>query len=275
MSNEARTKAANLARDIWRGIWPHIEMNDIPQRRHRDNQRPDPSFRLAPLTSGNDVKPGDLVLSLRVDRNYHYTAESLLTHTAREAVGHFQADVVRVESAADKTLRVRNMVNYPQGGIAGADLRMLGADRDHSETVSYRLPSAKRLLARLGTVEDIRAKLAAHPLYTEWEAAYAAALIEEKAEAADTAKWVAEQEKRLAPLRTAVADFNRIAGEKLLRLSVWDESPDIQEEWLRKGNRMRIYLAGLNAVGRLDDTQHAAALEHLRTLGLNTAVKES
>ncbi|MGW9069246.1 hypothetical protein ACWGQT_07350 [Streptomyces yangpuensis] len=274
MSDDARHKAATLAKDIWRGIWPHIEMEKRPDSRSMDRDRPDPSMRLAPLTSGDDVQPDDLLISIPVDRNYHYTAETLDTHTARESVGYFNARVVRVHKATGKTLSVYDTVSFPLGGFAGANLEALGNVHEGEEPVTYRLGSAKRLIARLGPVEEIRQRLREHPLYADWTAAYAAAVVEEQEAEAATAKWAAEQERRLAPLRTAIADFNRITGEELVKLSAWDDKPEIREPWLREDDRMRIYLAGLNAVGRLDDDQHAAALNHLRTLGLNTAAKE-
>ncbi|MFD7835668.1 hypothetical protein [Streptomyces sp. NPDC059761] len=275
MSNDARAKAANLARDIWLGIWPHIEMSADPHRRWREDQHPDPSFCLTAFTPGDDAKPGDVFLVLTVDQDDLRYSGILRTHTAREAVRSNDGHLFLVEHVTSKTIRGYEMMP-PRGGYGGSDLDAFGNVRKGADSTSYKLGASSRLLARLGTLDEIRGKLTGHPFYADWQAAHDKALAEHEEATALREAQEAEHEKEWAPRRAAVAALKELTGEPLVRIGGWrDERVEHESGWLAEGDRLMIYLAGLNAVGRLDDDQHSAALGHLRTLGLNTTVKES
>ncbi|MDQ1041510.1 hypothetical protein QFZ75_008012 [Streptomyces sp. V3I8] len=272
---DARDRAGQLAQEIWLGIWPHTDTPKRPHVGHLDSDMPAPEYRLTPLQHIEEAKPGDLLWVMDLDGRDVRRERTLSTHTAREAVQ--LGTLARVESTTAKMIKVHDILVRPQGGYGGANLDALGDPAPGAYVVSMRFDTAGRLYARLGTVEEIRERLAAHPRYAEWQEAYAAAVVEhEAAEARGKAERDRRQARR-AVLTAAIETVNSIAGEELVKLdSPWGEQDTARpaNEWLAEGNHLNTYLAGLGASGKFDTRGRLEIGKALETLDLTPAGRE-
>ncbi|THA72503.1 hypothetical protein E6R60_26600 [Streptomyces sp. A0642] len=253
----ARDRAAELARRIWEEIWPHDEnLPAHPRPRARvGKQRPADAYRLSPIDSTADVKPGDLLWVIDFNGNDFRDAHKLEALTAREVV-RSAGYLARVLSTTAKFLKVHDALQRPQGGFGGTNLDALGEPAVRNpETTNLRMGVSTRLYARLGTVEEIRGRLAAHPAYGEWREAYADAVRErDEADAAHRAA-EAEAEAVRAQLQAPIDTVNSIAGETLLKRTrglYFDSVGEVKivNEWLAEGDRLHVYLSGLAHSGR-------------------------
>ncbi|MFE3631544.1 hypothetical protein [Streptomyces goshikiensis] len=257
-------KASELGRAIWKDLWPHQELaQEYPTLRHEPEARPSDDVRLALVTRGGDVAPGDLILvaTPRSPVQWRFTS----THTVREAMEEQWTYVALVEASTAKTLTIRPLEQTPRNGWA-CDLERFGDVPEGSPSMRIRVDAPSRTIGRLGSVAEIRGRIAAHLQFGEWRAAFSQA-VDAHAEYAARAQASHEREKaQWQPVEEAVQKLNAMACEDLL--SFLHGEVRFTAPWLAEKDRLGIYLAGLNAVGQLTDGQLTQALELLTTIGL-------
>jgi hypothetical protein len=250
--------AEHLSRTIFSSLFPHDPENN--EKRHgarRGNLAAE--LLIPPVEAAADVEVDDILVVVEDDAY----GNALRTHTARDILmRHPRTHLVRVLSKSARSIVVK-WVDLPRGNWH-ANLAEFGTPYQLHEPQRLMLNSASREVGRLGTVEELRQKLAAHPQFGEWQAAYTAAVAEQEArDAASKAEREAEA-ARVAPLKAAVDGLNKIAGEPLVELTYSNSVVGVTR-WLHANSflRTRVYLSGLNAVGNLTDDQHREALAHL------------
>jgi hypothetical protein len=246
--SDASVTAAALTHEIWLDLWP---TSPVPG--------------LSRVTAAEQLQVDDLILTLGSEQD----AALLANLSARDAVRGAGAGVWRVVSTGGKTVRVRP-VAVPNGTWDGTpNLSRLGEPwwKDAPARQFY-VAAAKRQIGRLGTVDELRKQVAVHSSFGDWERAYAAAEAEEKEErAAAQAIWdgiVARRESR----REVVKRLNEIAGDELVHWADFggtDGSGSLSG-WLASKGRLRMYLFGLQAAGRITNDQYEEAERCLTAL---------
>lgn len=260
---EKHVLAEQLSRLIFRSLFAHDEENDNKRSHHQrrgDLMQTMPDKLIPEVTAPEQVEIDDVLVVVEDDEY----GNQLRTFTARDVIGYAQrARLVRVLSKSAKSLVVK-WVDFPGRGNWTIDLADFGTPRMSHEPERLMLSSARREIGRLGTVEELRQKIANHPRFAEWQAAYAAACAEDEARRAAARAERETKEKRLAPIREAVAALNKIAGEPLVQLTYSNAVVGVTR-WLHENGfqRLRIYLFGLHAVGKLTDEQQTEAFRHL------------
>jgi hypothetical protein len=260
--------AEHLSRAIFASLFPHDPENN--EKRH-GARRSDLAAELLvpPVEAAADVEVDDILVVVEDDA----FGNALRTHTARDILMRTpRTHLVRVLAKSAKSLVVK-WVDLPRGAWH-VNLAEFGTPYQLHEPQRLMLSSASREVGRLGPVEELRQKLAAHPQFGEWQAAYTAAVAEQ--EARDAASKAERESKaaRLVPVKEAVAGLNKIAGEPLVELT-YSNSVIGVTRWLHANGflRTQVYICGLNAVGRITDEQQVEALQHLDVI--IAAAKES
>lgn len=249
--------ADQLGREIFESLFPH---GGPELGAHRaDRQVPD-ELKLAKVERQGDIAVDDIVLVVDKD-SWRSTLDRF---TAREALKSPGTWVARVRKVSPRSIVVDHIRNPRQHSFS-ADLDDFGAlsyTKDGGERLMF--SHATREIGRVGTMAELREKIAAHPKLEEWRAARAAALAvvadqDAKAQAAREARTA-----RLKPVKAAIEGLNEIAREKLVELSFGDDVK-AAAEWLAEKDfvRTQVYLTGLNALGTITDEQHVEALRHL------------
>jgi hypothetical protein len=250
------TLANQFSRLIFSSIFPHDPENDgkYSGRRHDI-----PAELLIPtVKTSADVEIDDILVIIE-DAAY----AELSLRTARDVImNQPRTRLVRVVSKGAKSLKVKD-VDLIRGNWR-IDLAEFGKVYDYTET-RLMLSSTVREIGRLGTADELRQKLLDHPRFAEWQAAYNAAHEMHEADEAESRAAREASEQRLAPLKAAVQGLVDITGERLVTLGFSNDTPRGENPWLEANDfmRVRVYLAGLNAVGQLTGAQHQQALAHL------------
>jgi hypothetical protein len=255
---DPRITAELLGREIFQSLFPHdAEMGDY----HYDREVPKEAL-LKPVEGPEDVTVDSIVLV--IDNESWRT--TLRNYSGLEALGKRGAYVARVVKVSPKSIVVET-VREPRSHGYTADLDAFGESlfKDNSERLMFQ--HATREIGLVGTLDDLREKIAAHPRMEEWRTVRAAAVATREAELAARKAEREAEETRLAPLKAAVQALVDITGERLVNLS-YSDVPRGENDWLEAGEfrRVRVYLAGLNALGDLSDDEHAQALAHLDTI---------
>lgn len=257
-ANDPRVTADRLGREIFESLFPHggPEMG----AHHADRKVPK-EFRLPKVKGPQDVKPGDIVLVVDDKAAWRGT---LHRFSAREALKGPSVWVARVHKVSHRSVVVDHIRNPRRHGFS-ADLDDFGATaNDGGERLMFN--HATREIGRVGTLTELREKIAAHPLLAEWRAARAAALDIVAAEDAQAKANREAKEARLASVKAAVEGFNAALRlrKPLVELSSRDDIK-ATSEWLAENDflNLKVYVCGLNALGTITDERQVEALHHL------------
>jgi hypothetical protein len=255
--------ADRLVRQIFSSIFPHDPENDGKYHGRRNDIPAE--LRIPHVEKADGVEIDDILV---VVEDTAYAVQSL--YTARDIImSQPRTRLVRVVSKSAKSLKVKD-IDLPRGNWR-IDLSEFGKVYDYTET-RLMLTSASREIGRLGPVTELRQKLLDHPQFAEWQAAHAAAHELHKADEAEARAAREAKEQRMAPIKAAVQGLADVTGEQLVNMA-FSDTPRGENPWLEANDfmRVRVYLAGLNAVGNLTDDQHRQALAHLDVI--NAAAK--
>jgi hypothetical protein len=250
--------AEHLSRAIFASLFPHDPENDETRYAARRGDLA-AELLIPPVEAAANVEVDDILVVVENDAY----GNALHTHTARDILMYrASTHLVRVLSKSAKSLVVK-WVDLPRGAWR-INLAEFGTLYSHHEPHRLMLSSTSREVGRLGTVEELRQKLAAHPQFGEWQAAYTAAVAEQEARDAASKAERESEAARLVPVKEAIAGLNKIAGETLVEMSYSDAVIGVTR-WLHEGGflRTQVYICGLNAVGRITDEQQVEALRHL------------
>jgi hypothetical protein len=249
------TLANQLSREVFSSLFP-----DDPDASKRGRRDDIPAELLIPrVEKATDVGVDDILVVIE-----DVTYRELSLRTARDIVMRQpRTRLVRVGSTTAKSIKVKD-VDLCRGDWR-TDLAEFGKVYDYTET-RLMIPTASREVGRLGTVTELRQKLLEHPRFAEWQAARTAAYEQHEADEAELRAQREAREARLAPVKAAVEALNSIAREQLV--TMWVGDVRAVSEWLAENDfaRMQVYIAGLSAIGRITDEQHAEALRHLDTI---------
>jgi hypothetical protein len=251
--------AEQLSRQLFSSIFPHDPESD---RKHSGRRSDIPAELLIPyVEKPDDVEVDDILVVVEGAA----FGNALRTYTARDVIMHQpRTSLVRVISKSAKSIKIK-YIDLPRGNWR-IDLAQFGEVPtwfQHTET-RLMFSSTSREIGRLGTAEELRQKLFDHPQFAEWQAAHTAAHEMHKADLAENKAQREAHEARLAPVKAAVQGLADVTGERLVNMA-FSNTPKGENPWLEADNfkRVRVYLAGLNAVGDLTDEQHTEAIRHL------------
>lgn len=264
--------AAELAKAMFIELFPHDEtLTKPPSQRFSDDVRPKPEDRFKHVESLADVEVGDMLYVIEADSEKRsYNVDPFSNHTAREALSRRAGSYMVVTGKRGKTQIEAELAIAPRGGW-DTDLERLGETLNNSgssEPIRMKVPSA-RSIARLGSAEELRVKIVADERFPQWKAAYEAAKVDTERKAAEKRAQAEVMEARERPLRKAAEAVNAIAGTTIVKDGIGRAyAPEIASKWLAEGKRLRVFVAGLAALGEISDEEHAEVLTHLVTLGL-------
>ncbi|WP_019061378.1 hypothetical protein [Streptomyces prunicolor] len=236
----AQDRAAHLARSIFADLWPPL-----------------PDAHIAEVTEGSQLRRDDLVVI--------YSPHQPLTLERALSWASWR----RVASSSTRTVILRP-VAVPEGTWDKTpDMAVFGEPWHdlHSPARMY-VTTEKRRMARVGALDDIRARITSHPDFGEWQRAYTAAEADERAQREQAQALVDALKEARAPYRRAVHRLHEITGQDLL---IWADFGPLGRSvngWLASDGRLRVYLTGLKGVGVLTEEQYGEALKCADTLGL-------
>jgi len=257
---DPRTLTDRLGREIFESLFPH---GGPEMGAHRADRQVPEEVRLPKVEGPQGVKVDDIVL---VVDNESWTS-TLDRFSAREALKHHGTWIGRVRKVSPKSIVVDH-VREPRRHSFSADLDDFGspAHKDNGERLMF--SHATREIGRIGTLAELREKIAAHPKLDEWRTARAAAIDVAQAENAKAKANREAKEARLTTVKAAIAGLNEIAGEPLVEPLTFSDTVVGVTRWLHEGDfrRLRVYLTGLHALGQLTGAQHEQALKHLDTI---------
>ncbi|MFF1714345.1 hypothetical protein [Streptomyces sp. NPDC058268] len=222
---------------------------------------PPAEVRIPAVTTTDAVAVGDLVVVVDLGGSSGPAYDALGVLTAKEVMTG-SANVAKVVSTAAKSLTLV-MIPTPKDGWE-CDLEGF-AERSFDPTeIRLTLNAKSRQIGRLGTASEVRAKIADHPEFSAWAQAYqeAKAIDREAQEAAD---YRAELAKRRQQTLCSLADLLTDAvGGRVFVEDDWGRISTAQRFYFfHQEDTLRIYLAGLHAVGRLDDELYAKVQDGL------------
>ncbi|QDN54070.1 hypothetical protein [Streptomyces sp. S1D4-20] len=274
---DAHRVTADLALALFRELFPHDEtLSRPPSQRFSSDRQPKREHRFAHVESPAGVEVGDLLFVIEPDSEKRVYGWDVFSNcTAREALRQRGGSFVVVTAKRGTTMIEAVPAIAPHGGI-DTDLTRLGEPwMGNSEPTRMKVPSA-RSIANLGKPEELRARIMADARFPQWQAAYAAAKEQEQRKAAEARVEQEARKTREKPLKDAAAHVNALVGSEIIT-GGWvskEYAPRIASKWLAEGDRLRVHLAGLAALGRLTAEEHREALGHLDTLGLATDTTE-
>lgn len=273
--NEYQTASA-LARHIWSQTFPHmegLEVEPVWKAFHSGivlrKELPD-DVKGQPVggRDGVPVAVGDVLIMFdrtgRNKGNKHYI-NTRVTQQEIMRYGGGLRKVVKVSTSGKSIDVVR--LSMPSG-YWSTNLATLTDGHWNSQTPErYVLDSDSRELGRLGTYDEIVARVHAHPSYSAWEAAYAAAgAVFEADEAKSRVARDAETRKREA-VTVQVKIVNHHTGTTLLEVN-YAGSAQAADGFLRKEGNLRIFIAGLVATGRMTTEDSLKVADALKVLKL-------
>jgi hypothetical protein len=270
--------AERLNRLVWSESWPHG--NYGPEHTFKRGDSIPDILKIKDVARPEiTLAPDDLLVVIEHRQNPDYGRRMLANCTAREVLTNSHTGFVRVLTVTQSGKSIQAADQYKPFGRWDANLDAFGITNSKPVRMHLATPHTRRF-GYLGKVNDVRARLTSHPLYTDWQNAYAAALAECERERTERDASLAEAEALRAPYRAKIAELNRLAGEDLVELLAWIGSlnPDhaVHEgigvvlptnDWLTR-NRLDVYLSGLHATGCITSDQHDRARQLLRELGL-------
>ncbi|MFB6885833.1 hypothetical protein ACFCY8_33940 [Streptomyces noursei] len=234
----AQDRAAHLARTIFADLWPPL-----------------PDAHIAEVGEGSQLRRDDLVVIY--SPHQPLTLEKALSWASWRRVASTSARTVVLRPVAvpggtwDKT---------PDMTVFGEPWNALWSP------VRMYVTTADRRMARVGALDDIRARITSHPDFGEWQRAYTAAEADEHGQRQQAQALVDALKEARAPRRTAVQRLHEITGQNLLiYFGPLDRSVS---GWLASEGRLRVYLTGLKGVGVLTDEQYREALKCADALAL-------
>lgn len=245
---------------IFHSLFAHDPEGDDRRHSHQRRSNLAPELRIPEVTEADQVEADDILVVIEDDE----FGNRLQTFTAYDVIRYApRTHLVRVVSKTKKSI-VATYVDLPGRGNWRINLAEFGTPNKIHEPQRLMLSSLSRQIGRLGTFEELRQKLADHPQFAEWQAAYTAAEREHDAEQAKARAARDAEQQRLAPIKAAVQGLADVTGERLVTMA-FSDTPRGENPWLEANDfmRVRVYLAGLNAVGNLTDEQHRWALTHL------------
>lgn len=260
-TTDPRAAADQLGRAIFESLFPH---GGPEKGAHEYDRKVPEEARLPLIMKQEDVQVDDIVLVVDGER-WRSTLNRFSGLEALKSPGSWVGRVRKVNAKSIVVDRIRN----PRHHSFSADLDDFGTPAFSAPAFSERLmfKHATREIGRVGTLEELREKIAAHPLLEKWRTARATALAviadqDAKAKAARDAR-----EARLKPVKAAIEGLNEIICEKLVELS-FDDDVRAAAKWLEENDfdRMQVYIAGLHATGRTTEGQYAQAFRHLNTI---------
>lgn len=270
----AQETAGRLGMQIWLSILPHAE-NLKPRSERRAEDVP-AAARLVEVTSTEQLRAGDLILTLDNNERHLDNNRIMAQWTVREAVEARESAVRRVVSVGNTVITIEALIHIPLGGWGSCDPDKIGEPASDGITERIDLSAARWTVARLGHRDAIGDDFRRHPDYVHWRHAYHSAEAQmEKSNQIHRARMTNRELRAL--LLAAVESFNAIVGEQLVSLQSFGLGPDevgmieFPIKWFAKDDRLVTYLAGLLATGKIKNVQYIEALGHLRTLGLYTA----
>lgn len=176
--------------------------------------------------------------------------------------------VAKVLSTAAKSL-VLVMIPTPHDGWE-CDLEGF-AERSYDPTeVRLTISTKTRQIGRLGTAAEVRAKIANHPQFDEWAQAYQHAKTIERESRDAAVQRAVEQERREQTLLSVAELLKDAVGSHVFVDDQWGRGVMTTTEYrfFLQPPDLRIYLAGLRALGKLDDERYALVQEQLKSVGL-------
>ncbi|MGW0673155.1 hypothetical protein [Streptomyces sp. NPDC002746] len=270
VTQPARIEAGQLATRIVFGLWPDAtDLKPGWARRHPDD-RPLKKDRLISVTDTSQLQIDDLVLIY--DEPSGIAFDLLGMRTAREAVSavadYRTSAKVAVARVIGKTARTLTVVDCfaPTGSWKSCVITRFGTPRPGAAPRTLRLNTGGRQIGYLGSVSELRERIVRDAQYDAWRAAYKRAQEDEAASEATRRKAQEESQEREWPKREAARVLNELAGEELV--GWWEPvgGPKV-DQWLSAPGRMRTYLAGLNAVGKIADDVVDEVLAQVEVLG--------
>lgn len=264
---DVRPRTATLARTIVAGLWAHDDDLPTPHGRvHEGRLPPLPAEVRAPaVTSATDVAVDDLVVIFDQRRRVR-PFDILRFYTAREAVADRETVVARVTATTARTITVTN-IQVP-GYWRAVEPAAFGEAVEDARCYTLRPNIPNRQIGRLGALDDLRRRIAAHPHYPDWQKGYAASCRAEQTEAEERrTRWQREQERQ-APLRAATQHLGLLIGGDLISWGGPLVGNAVVARDLRAPGRLRTYVAGLRSTEAIDDGTYTAARKQLDLLGL-------
>ncbi|MEU9405711.1 hypothetical protein AB0E08_08390 [Streptomyces sp. NPDC048281] len=255
---DPRIHTEQLGRVIIESLFPH---GGPGASTHKADRQVPPEALLMKVEGAQDVKDGDVILVVEDS-----TGRTILDrYSAREALNSYSAYLALVTKVSSKSL-VATVIRQTRRHGFTVDLDNFGEPASAASPERLMFSRATREIGRVGSLKELREKIAAHPQLEEWRTARAAAVALDR-EKRETARVAAEAQKaRVAPIRAAVERINELARMQLL--TMWSSDVSAVTEWLAEKDfiHLRVYLCGLNAVGTMTDAQQVEALRHLDTI---------
>ncbi|MEV8335048.1 hypothetical protein [Streptomyces niveus] len=265
---DVRRRTGDLAQKIITSLWQHDDALSRPFRRSHDGTMSplDTSLKAPVVTAAAEVKVDDVVVIFDQRRRVHRF--DLLRHfTAREAVADSETVVARVTATTASMITVAEFP-LPTGYWSSCDLTAFGEPKDGAQRRTMRAGVAGRQIGRLGALDDLRRRIAAHADFSNWQTGYAASgHAQQAAEEERHARNRAEQERQ-APLRVAAERLQQLVGDDLVHWGgPWVASAVVAKP-LREPGRLRTYIAGLRCTEAINAEEYSVAREQLDLLGL-------
>ncbi|MEV8546971.1 hypothetical protein [Streptomyces sp. NPDC051572] len=267
---ETQRAVTRLSTLLWAGLWPDDDVSrDSAQSRVMLGELPSVEARIPAVTETTDVAVDDLLVILDMTgTSVAYDVLGILT--GREVMAFSPAPkVAKVVATTAKTVTAV-MIPTPHDGW---ECNLDGfAERSYDPTPTMLTLKAKtRRIGRLGTAVGIRQQITDHPLFNEWQRAYAEAKTtqqeaKEAAAAHATATQLRQQAlQRISAIVNRALDFHVIA--ETIEGHMYLNGSDYYH-FFRKPERLRVHLAGLRAVDKLTDAEYELVTDQLTVVGM-------
>ncbi|MGW0673564.1 hypothetical protein [Streptomyces sp. NPDC002746] len=266
-SSDVRQLAMTLGHTIVASLWAHDD--DLPdplQRVQKGNGLPPVpvALRAPAVTSPADVSVDDLVL-IYDQRRRTQPFDMLRYFTAREAIASGKAVLARVTATTAATITVTQVA--APAPWRSLDLTTFGEAAPDARGWTLRPNIPNRQIGRLGSLADLRRRLAAHPSYPGWQKSFTATQRMKKTQAEARAEQWRQEQERQSPLRDATEHLQQMLGHDLIQ---WEPIAGraVVARDLRAPGRLRTYVAGLHYTGAIDTGSFTGMQRQLVLLGL-------
>ncbi|MFF3730913.1 hypothetical protein ACFYXM_11470 [Streptomyces sp. NPDC002476] len=267
LSTDVRQLAMSLGNTVVASLWAHDDDLPAPLQRVQKGKGLPPvpvELRAPAVTSSAAVTVDDLVLIY--DQRRRARPFDMLRHfTVREAIASGETVLARVTATTAATITV-TQIQTPTPWRS-LDLTAFGEAAPDARGWTLRPSIPNRHIGRLGSLADLRRRLAAHPSYPDWQESFTAAQRMKKTQAEARAEQWRQEQERQAPLRDATEHLQQLLGRGLIH---WEPVAGraVVARDLRAPGRLRTYVAGLRYTGAIDTRSYTGMQKQLALLGL-------
>jgi hypothetical protein len=267
---ETYQEVKRISRHLWSDLWPDDAVpRDTPHSRIMLGAVPDEEVRIPAVSETSQVKADDLVVVIDTAGSPHAAYDILGVLTGREVMGlrHITLKVARVVSTTAKTISVVTVPTPADGWEC--DLASFGDRAYDSIPTTLTLKTKTRRIGRLGTVEEIRQQINEHARFDEWKQAYENAKDAQRDAQEAAMKRQADEERQQKALVEIGDLVNRAVGFDLLCLNTQGHVLfAYQHRFLQNAWNLRVYLAGLHALGKFTDDEYDLVRDQMAIAGL-------